>query len=212
MDYSDEILPDYNTPGSAGVDENGSTKWDEMNKGVTPVFHRVPIKDEAASLEAGRPIFRDTEVVELLIAGDQFNRPSGPVTEETKRRFSEQYRRWKERGIAKSVNGTPLREWPLLSTVNVAEFEALEIYSVEALANLPDTSLGRALELRTWREKAKAFIEVAKNSASATKYAEENVRLRDDIGQLKETARKQEENVERMMARISELEAKKKAA
>ena len=82
------------------------------------------------------------------------------------------------------IEGTPLRLWPALTPANIVEFEALKIYSVEGLAQIPDSSLQKVMGLREWREKARAYLAVSKDSAAAVRYAEENVRLNDEIGEL----------------------------
>jgi hypothetical protein len=73
----------------------------------------------------------------------------------------------------------------LLTPANIAEFEAIKIYSVEGLSQIPDSSLQRVMGLREWREKARAWLATAKDGAAAVKYAEENVRLNDEIADLK---------------------------
>lgn len=196
----DELSPAL--PNSPGVDEWGATIFEEQNKGVTPVFLNSPIHNEAKSAVEGRPIFDSIEICHIYVAGDPFNQSSCPVDDKIKQRFPNQYRAWKEKGEGRKVTGTPLRSWPLLTSANVAEFEALHIFNVEGLAAIADTSISKAQGLREWREKAKAWLASAKDGAASVKYAAENAQLRDDLAAT-------QADMKRLIERITDLEAKK---
>ena len=170
----------------AGLDDFGATNFEEMNRGVTPVFIREPVKNDQKTKAEGRPIFDEMEIVRLFVAGDQYNQVSHPVDDRIKERFAKQYREWKERGTDRHISGTPLRQWPLLTVANVAEFEALNVFNVEGLATLPDSALQRSFGLREWRAKAQAYLEAAKGGAAAAALAEENLAMKDEIASMRE--------------------------
>lgn len=155
-----------------------------MNQGITAVFFLDPVLNPKKSAEAGRPIADNIEKVRLFIAGDPYMQPVHPVDQVQIDRFPDAYRAFKEKREM-HIEGTPIRQWPLLTPANIMEFEALKIYSVEALAQISDSVLHRSPGLREWREKAKAYLAVNKDSAAAVKFAEENMRLNDEIGELK---------------------------
>jgi hypothetical protein len=162
----------------------GGSQLAAMNAGITPVFFLEPTLNPKRTAEEGRPIFEDQERVRLFVAGDPYNQVVHPVDHAMRERFPEAYRAYKEKREM-HIDGTPIRQWALLTPANIAEFEAIKIFSVEALAQVPDSSLQRVMGLREWREKAKTWLAVNKDSAAAVKYAEENVRLNDEIGELK---------------------------
>jgi hypothetical protein len=164
--------------GGFGVD------YAAMNKGVQPIFFVEPVPDERASERDGVPRYREEERVRLIVAGDMFNQPVHPVDSSIKERFPEHYAKWKASKAQKHVEGTPLKEWPLLSPAQVAEFDASGIYSIESLRDLSDTNVNRIHDGRIWREKAKAWLEQAKDGAAATRLAAENERLREQIEHL----------------------------
>lgn len=166
----------------AGPGASGLTA--EYNKGITPIFMNRPIPDPAKTASEGRPMFKNEELAILLIAGDPHNQVAIEmrVAEE---RFPDHYRKWKEKNVARHVDGTPLRSWPVLSPLEVAEFEALNIFNVEGLAAIPDSSVNRTPSLRSWRSKAQAYITNAKDGAAYAKLAEENETLRRDMEELK---------------------------
>lgn len=163
---------------------DGSTHTAAMNYGITPVFFLDPVINPKKSAEAGRPIADNVEKVRLFIAGDPYMQPVHPVDQSQIDRFPEAYRAFKEKKEM-HIEGTPIRQWGLVTPKEIAEFEALKIFSVEGLAQIPESSLQKVMGLREWREKARAYLAVSKDSAAAVKYAEENVRLNDEIAELK---------------------------
>lgn len=162
----------------------GGINYSEMNKGVQPIFFIEPVPDHKASEEAGVPKFREEERVRLIVAGDMFNVAVHPVDSAIKERFPVAYEAWKAKKQERHIEGTPLRQWPLLSPVQIAEFESVNIFSVESLRDIADTNVNRISEGRIWREKAKAWLEQAKDGATATRLAAENERLREQLERL----------------------------
>ena len=207
------MFDDIGSPGGANftVGLDGSSNLAEMNKGVTPLFFVEPVKNDATSKEAGRPIFDEVEIVRLLVAGDPYNQVTHPADSEyIQNRFPEEYRRWKEKKQERHISGTPLRQWPLLSPANVAEFEALNIFNVEGLSNIPETSIGKIMGMREWRAKAQAWLAAAKDSAVITQMASENDSMKDQIKDLAEKVT--ELTLQLQQAQTAALKAKNKAA
>ena len=178
-------MDDFSAPTShnftLGLD--GRSQTAAMNEGITPYFFLEPILNPKKTAEAGRPIFEDQERVRIFVAGDLGTQVVHPVDQGIKERFSAAYQAFRDKKEM-HIEGTPIRQWALLTPANVAEFEALKIFSVEALAQVADSSLQKIMGLREWREKAKTWLAVNKDSAAAVKYAEENVRLNDEIAEL----------------------------
>ena len=189
MSYDDfgVSTPFATVNGGFGVD------YAEMNKGIQPIFFSEPEQDFGASEREGVPRFREVEKVRLIIAGDMFNQPVHPVDDAIRQRFPEHYARWKASRTERHVEGTPIRNWPLLSNVQIAEMEAANIFSVEMLAELADQNIAKIMDGRVWRDKAKAWLSQAKDGATATRLAAENTRLT--------------EKLEALEKRLSELEA-----
>jgi len=169
----------------AAVGQNGMMQAD-MNKGITPVFHVVIEDDPAATERDGVPRKRETEVVTIFVAGDGFNQVTHPVTAEIRSRFPDQYRAYKEKGATRTLTGTPLRAWAELTPLQIAEFEAAHIYTVENLRDLDDNAVVKLFDGRILREKAGAWLSYAKDAAVATRFAAENARLSDRIHELEQ--------------------------
>ena len=180
------MYDELGAPGAPMADINGmGMNYVEMNKGVTPVFFLEPVQDFGASEREGRPIFVERERVRIIVAGDMLTAAVSPVTPEIKDRFSEAYARWQTNRTERHIDGTPLAQWPLVTPVQIKEFEALNIFSIEGLASVSDGNIARLPDGRAWRERAKAWLAQAKDGAVAAKYAAENERLRSEQDEMK---------------------------
>ena len=145
---------------------------------VVPFFKSVAVEDEKASKKAGRPIFKDMEVVEIRIAGDRNFAPVFPAHSMWRRvdgdeityadRWPDAYARFKE-GQEQVAHGTPLSELPFLTEGKRQELRGLKVYTAEALASLDGknlTNLGP--KGREFKDQAAAYLERAKGVATDT--------------------------------------------
>ena len=118
--------------------------------GITPFFKTIALKNERKSVEAGRPIYEDVEVVDIRFSGskDVYTFPTQQIShwetdEETQEqrqltyaeRWPKQYQQFKAK-MQQTKSGTPLDYIPFLTDAKRAELRALAIYTVEALAEL----------------------------------------------------------------------------
>lgn len=130
----------------------------------------------------GLPVFRTVEYVELLIAGDKGNSPVKRVTESIKEQFPNEYGLWKSKRINPDMvgDGIPLSLWPLIPTEMAKALEYMNVFTVQQLASLSDSSISKpgAIGLRDMRDKAKAFIDSAKSAAPLAKMEVENRELK----------------------------------
>lgn len=156
-----------------------------MSHGLLVEFSLKPRKNEFESLNAGREIWEDAESVSIIIPGDKNTLIERWAEPEDKTKFALEYAAFKN-NAKQAHTGTPLSEWPPMSRSLVKEFEYLNIFTVEHLATMTDQakqSFGPgALE---WSRKAQAFLDTAKDSAAAQKYASENEKLRSEIADLR---------------------------
>lgn len=169
----------------ATIGDNGQPDFVAMNKGITPLFFVVDLPDEAATEKAGTLRTRQEEQVKLLCAGDSWSQPVHPVDSAIKERFAEAYARWKLTRTNDHIDGTPLAEWPQANRGFVMEMKALNIRSVEDLSSVSDANINRILNGRVWRDKAVAWLATSKDAGAAARYAAENARLVDEMGDLK---------------------------
>ena len=185
----------YGTIATVGEDGfSNSVSMVDMNKGVTPVFTIIPIYDERSSAEQKRAVYRNTEVVLLYIAGDQFSVHSTLVDEEIKHRFPDQYANWKRTNEGRTITGTPLKFWPMATPAFIKEMESINVFSVDDLANIADVHLSNMPDGRVWRDRAASWLANARETATHDKFAAENDRLRGRLEALEEKLRKQIQN------------------
>jgi hypothetical protein len=132
-------------------------------------FTLEPVENQEKSKEQGRPIFDDTEIIEIRIPGDPDIRRHA-VSAEDKQRFHRQYAAWKANQDQHAVTGTPLSAWPLIKRSQVEEAKFFGVHTVEQLSEVADVNLQRLgpgwITLRAqaldWLKKAKDGAMLAK--------------------------------------------------
>lgn len=168
------------------VVKTGMNSYDVVHgtdDGLFVEFEEVPVKNNFKSEQEGRPIFDSKIFIKITFPGDKTKQVFRPVKDEDKLRFKKQFESFKETGkVAES--GTPLEQWAVLTKSEAAEFKAMKIHTVEALAALPDTAL-TWLGARNYRQKAQLWLESAKDGAALTKLQSENESLKASIEALK---------------------------
>jgi hypothetical protein len=151
---------------------------------VIPRFYMDAAEDAVASQREGRPIFTEVEMVEVLIPGDRLSKPVFPVEDKHRERWPQHYEAFKRKQSVANT-GTPVDMWPQVTTPRAMELKALNIFTVEALANLPDGMVGNiGMDGRALREKARAYIDAAAGGATVAGQAAEIARLRDMVEAL----------------------------
>ena len=165
------------------------------------VFHMSAVKNGFRSEQEGRPIFDDIPHCRIHIPGDKTLVIDEPVTDEYKRRFPEQWEKF-QKGLTQSPEGTPLEQWPQLTTGQVHEFKALNVFTVEQLAGMSDSSAQRFMGGHDIRRKAATFLKVAKDSAEAQRLVTVNAELEGRLAQ-------QDDLLKQMSARLEAMEAMK---
>jgi hypothetical protein len=155
--------------------------------GLHVEFYIESVKREFKSQEAGRPIHEDVEFIKIMIPGDKNFAPEREATKQDKDRFPLEYARFKN-GIKEEEQaiGTPLKAWPAMSRSMAKDFGSFNVHTVEQLAGMSDTAMQAfGMGAREWALKAKAFLDVAGNTAAAQKYAVENETLKREMAELR---------------------------
>lgn len=159
-------------------------------------FYMEAIQDEKASLEQGRPIYNDVEHVRIRWAGDNKRELVAPAQSMSIRdrtngmeityaeRFPREYEAFKS-NIRYVGSGTPLDEAPFLTAANRAELKALNIFTIEALANPTSQAIQRlGMGGRTLVNKAAAWLQEAAEKAPALRFAAENAELKNQLASM----------------------------
>ena len=149
-------------------------------------FRTEPVLNPAASTKAGRPIYDDVDMIVIRTPGSQLTSVVAPAKYYMER-FGDRYRAWKS-GQEAAVSGTPLESFPFLLNKPglVAELKALNVRSVEQLAEMPDGNKQRIMGGFELSRKAAAFIEASKEGAQAAQLASELEKRDAEIAALKQ--------------------------
>lgn len=187
MSYTDFSSEPIFAPDQPFANVGGEVDYELMNKGITPIFFIEPVLDQKASDEAGCPRYRNAEHVRLMVAGDSLNVPVLPVDDGIKQRFAPQYARWKTNRDDKQIDGTPLKEWPLLTPAQIMEFRGINVFTVEQLSEISDANVTRLYDGRVWRKKATDWLRIAKDSGVVNQQAVQIERQNEKIAELEKT-------------------------
>jgi hypothetical protein len=159
-------------------------------------FHEVPLQNNFQTEKQGRPIFDTIIFTEITTPGNQLNIIDRPKNSQDEFRFPRQWAHYKNtHSEDPAKQGTPLSQWPMLDVAKIEMLRAMKFYTVEAVAYASDEQimhLGMLAGMAplTFRDRAKAYLEVARDANAVSKKDEE----------LKETK-----------AKLAELEAKMNA-
>jgi hypothetical protein len=126
-------------------------------------FHPVQVQNDYKSAEAGRPIFQEQIFIKKLIPGDS------TLIIDRKMRLADEDDYPKEWAMYKNkrqniMPGTPIDAWHILSDTQKAEFKALNIFTIDQFAQLPDIAGLKIMGFNELRTKAQTFISASKDS------------------------------------------------
>lgn len=160
---------------------------------VIPNFHYKAVKNNYRSKQEGRPVYENREYIEMIVPGNATERPCMPVREEHKERFPDAYRRFKEKQ-EQQIDGTPLEQWPVMDPARVSSLKDVDIYTVDQVANLPDSfasSVGP--DFNELKKQAQRFLSVAESTANEERLESmeaELQRLREENEELRQNQKK----------------------
>jgi len=159
------VLPeaDYDITEQAMLGEGNNARFAGDNK-LFVVFFNHPRKDEAKTLEEGRPMFKDEVYVRIMVPGDKDSVIVRPARDMDKQRFAKQLLAF-EQGEGEIHEGTPLKAWPMITRAQCEELKFFSIYTVEQLADLADVHVQKFMGVGMLKQQAQAFIQAAKDSA-----------------------------------------------
>jgi len=135
-------------------------------------FYRKPVLQPGKSREAGRAVYEEIDYVRIHVPGDKSSVIERPVTQQDVFRFQDRYNKWKA-GQEEAVTGTPLSALPGMTASKVEEYKFFKLVTVEQLAEANDNLGAKFMSFHQDKQRAKAFIEVAKNNAPIEKMNEE---------------------------------------
>ena len=153
--------------------------------------HSIQDNFQSAPERQNRPIFIDETWIEIRIPGNANTIIERPVEQADKFRFPRQWAYFERTHSPDGMNvGTPLSQWPLLRPSQIEELKALKFYSVEQVAGASDEQLqrlgmGPGMAPSALRERARLYLETARDNAVAVRQADEIKALKDQMEEMK---------------------------
>jgi hypothetical protein len=174
-------------------------------------FYKKSVQQEQESIDAGRPIYKDFDFVHICVAGDTLTEIDTYALNSHKQRFPIQWANYMNRVGAhdEEVVGTPVSEWPLVSKSQAEELRAMKFHTVESIANASDQQLQRmgmaaGMSPYAFRDKAKAFLNLATNAAETDKREAEINALKEELAKKELETAKIRQETEAKMALMQE--------
>lgn len=160
-------------------------------------FYTAAKENKRKSVEAGRPVYDDIEMVEFRIAGDPKTVHVAPAHDQSSVREQGSNRRLTyaqlhsgpyeafKRGQEYIGSGTPLKELTFLSEGKRKELQALNVHTCEQLAALDGSNLARlGMGGRSLKTQAQAYLDKASGSGAVSRIAQENEDLKARLAAL----------------------------
>ena len=183
-------------------------------------FYKKSMKQEDASNEAGRPIFKEFDFVRIMIPGDNLTEIDTYAQESHKQRFPRQWAHYLNQTAGhEDIVGTPLDQWPQVTRSQAEELRGLKFHTVESIADCSDQQLQRigmvaGMSPHNFRLKAKAFLNLATDSAEVAQRESELQALKEENAKIKaETDAKltaMQEQMSALLAAVAENTPKKR--
>lgn len=173
-------------------------------------FYKRAVKQEYESNEAGRPIYKDFDFVRIMVAGDNLTEIDTYAQESHKQRFPKQWLQYQaSQDSSSEIHGTPVEQWPLISQSQAQELRAIKFLTVESIANASDLQLQRigmiaGMSPHSFRDKAKTFLNLAEESAEASKRAEEINQLKQELALKEQETAKIKAETDAKLAQMQE--------
>jgi hypothetical protein len=181
-------------------------------------FYKKSMKQEDASNEAGRPIFKEFDFVRIMIPGDNLTEIDTYAQESHKQRFPRQWAHYLNQTAGhEDIVGTPLDQWPQVTRSQAEELRGLKFYTVEAIADCSDQQLQRigmvaGMSPHNFRLKAKAFLNLANDSAEVAQRESELQALKEENAKITAETEaklsKMQEQMEALLAAVAEKKPK----
>ncbi len=149
-------------------------------------FYNRPLLMEFKSEAAQRPIYENCDFIKIFTPGEtgKLNIIDTIARQEHKDRFPIQWAAYQNRpGSDTRYIGTPITEWPRISSSQAEELKAIKFFTVESVANASDAQLQgigmiAGQSAFTFRDDAKRFLMVA-DAASKLKEADDKLAAAD---------------------------------
>ena len=177
-------------------------------------FYKRSVKQEDESIAAGRPIFKEFDFVRICVPGDNLTEIDTYANNSHQARFPRQWAHYQNQVAGQEqIIGTPIEQWPLVTRSQADELKGIKFYTVESVAHCSDQQLQRigmiaGMSPHSFREKAKAFLNLATDSADVAQREAELQALKEENAKIKAETdaklSKMQEQMEALLAAVAE--------
>ena len=177
-------------------------------------FYKRSVKQDDESNAAGRPIFKEFDFVRICVPGDNLTEIDTYANYSHKQRFPRHWAHYQnQEGTNQNFEGTPIEQWPQVSRSQADELRGIKFPTVESVANCSDQQLQRigmiaGMSPHSFREKAKAFLNLATDSAEVAQREAELQALKEENAKIKAETdaklSKMQEQMEALLAAVAE--------
>jgi len=182
-------------------------------------FYKRSMKQEDESMAAGRPIFKEFDFVRICVPGDSLTEIDTYANEGHKQRFPRQWAHYQNQTAGhEQIVGTPIEEWTIISRSQADELKGVKFHTVESIANASDLQIQKigmiaGMNPYSFRDKAKAFLNLADQVGETNQREEELAKLRQENAAIKMEAEaraaKQQEQIDALMAMMPKAKSRK---
>ena len=160
----------------------------------------------------GRPIYFELPYIQIMTPGNQLSIIDTPAREEHKIRFPRHWAIFQNSQTSPDqIVGTPLESWPMITRSQAEELKGIKFFTVEQIAGASDEQIQRlGMNAPMMRQKAKAYLLQAENSALTQQQAGELLKREQEINDLKNMIGKLAGQIEEMRNPAVPVKVKRK--
>lgn len=146
--------------------------------------HGIP-QFEVVAVRRADGSYANVEYVNILTPGDPKSVPRHKVTDVHRQMYRQWYDAWR-RGLEMAPEGTPLEMWSVITPAIMHTLKAINIFTVEQLANIPDSNIHRVPMGHDMKNKARVWLknkgedDAIENSRREKEALENSLRMQDD--------------------------------
>lgn len=154
-------------------------------------FYEKEVLNGFKSEQENRPIYDMVDFVRIEIPGNALSIIDTIAGEHHKQQYPMQWARYQNERTDDKIEGTLLRDWALLRASQVKELNHFQFYTVEQVANASDQQVNSVSMIvgmggHAFRDKARQYLKVAKDSALVQHQNEELGKRDAEIEALKQ--------------------------
>lgn len=164
-------------------------------------FFRKAKQDSEESQKLGRPVFTEVDYIQIVVPGDRTSAIVRPVSPGDMARFERQYQHWQKTQQEEVLAGTPLEAWGNMSLGQIEEFRYFGVRTIDQMAALRDDVCQKIMGATQLKQKAIAFLALAKDEAPMKRVQVELDKRDLQIAALTQALKEQGEALQKLQAK-----------